>query len=411
MTPSAAPLAAFSGYGIELEYMIVARDGLQVLPIADRLLDRLAARPAGDFGWSNELVLHLLELKNERPAPSLTGLAQGFQAEVATVNAMLEPLGARLMPGAMHPWMDPQRETKLWPHRDAEIYRAYDAIFDCHAHGWANIQSMQLNLPFADDAEFARLHAAVRLVLPILPALAASSPLADGRRRSELDFRMESYRLHAARKPSLIGRVIPDNATSLAGYRTEVLEPMYAEVAPFDPAGVLRHDWLNARGAMPRFGRHAIEVRVIDMQECPRADLAIAALASAAIRALYEARWTDCPAQQGPSTGILADILAACVRDADAARVDDPRYLAQFGLPSAPCRAGEIWQHLFARCGDDPLFSDALRTTAARLLDLGPLARRILQAVGAGFDRSKLAAVYGELCNCLAEDRLFREAQ
>ena len=32
------PLHAFGGYGIELEYMIVGRDSLSVLPIADRLL-------------------------------------------------------------------------------------------------------------------------------------------------------------------------------------------------------------------------------------------------------------------------------------------------------------------------------------------------------------------------------------
>ena len=39
---------------------------------------------------------------------------------------------------------------------------------------------MHVNLPFADDAQFARLHAAIRLVLPLLPALAASSPIAEG---------------------------------------------------------------------------------------------------------------------------------------------------------------------------------------------------------------------------------------
>ena len=31
-------------------------------------------------------------------------------------------------------------------------------------------------VPFADDAEFGRLHAAIRLALPIAPGIAASSP-------------------------------------------------------------------------------------------------------------------------------------------------------------------------------------------------------------------------------------------
>ena len=77
------------------------------------------------------------------------------------------------------------------------IYQTYDRIFGCKAHGWANLQSMHLNLPFADDAEFARLHAAIRLVLPIIPALAASSPIADGRPTGFMDIRMEAYRTHS----------------------------------------------------------------------------------------------------------------------------------------------------------------------------------------------------------------------
>ena len=83
------------------------------------------------------------------------------------------------MPTAMHPWMDPATETVLWD--DAtDVYRTYDRIYGCRGHGWANLQSMHVNLPFADDSQFARLHAAIRLVLPLLPALAASSPIAEG---------------------------------------------------------------------------------------------------------------------------------------------------------------------------------------------------------------------------------------
>src|SRR5690606_22899704 len=81
---------------------------------------------------------------------------------------------------AMHPLMRPA-EAVLWAHEYSEVYAAFDRIFNCHGHGWSNLQSVHLNLPFADDAEFARLHAAIRLVLPLLPALAASSPFVEGR--------------------------------------------------------------------------------------------------------------------------------------------------------------------------------------------------------------------------------------
>lgn len=401
-------LSAFCGYGIELEYMIVDRDTLSVLPIADKLLlNSSHAHESRRFPWSNELTLHLIEIKNAAPEPRLDGIAAGFQAEIGRINTRLAEFGARLMPGAMHPWMDPAAETRLWPHHDALIYRTYDRIFGCNSHGWANIQSMHLNLPFADDAEFARLHAAVRLLLPVLPALAASSPVADGRARAELDFRMQCYRFHPARLPSLMGRLIPDNASSRAEYQAAVLAPMYREIAALDPEGVMRHEWLNTRGAIARFDRNALEMRVIDLQECPQADLAIAALTSAVARGLYAGRWSHLEAQRRIDTGVLADILLACIRDADRAVIDNAEYLGLLGLPRKRCAAHELWRHLLAECAADPLLSQVSTVPLATILSRGPLARRILRALGEGFERPRLQGVYRELCDCLAEGRLF----
>ena len=104
---AAAALHAFAGYGIELEYMIVDRQTLAVMPIADALLQAAAGEKVsevdrGRFGWSNEIVLHLVEIKNIRPDPALEPLAAGFQAEIAAINRLLESMGARLMPSGMH---------------------------------------------------------------------------------------------------------------------------------------------------------------------------------------------------------------------------------------------------------------------------------------------------------------------
>jgi carboxylate-amine ligase len=403
-------LHAFAGYGIELEYMIVDRETLAVRPIADKLLRAVDGSVVNDvdrghFGWSNEIVLHLVEIKNIQPDPALKPLVSGFQTEVNLINQRLQPMGARLMPAAMHPWMDPAAETLLWPHDNAPVYQTYDRIFDCRKHGQANLQSMHLNLPFADNDEFARLHAAIRLLLPILPAIAASSPIADGRASGFLDARVEAYRTAVQRVPSVIGQVIPDTISSRAEYEALVLAPMYRDIAPLDPNGILQHEWLNARCAIPRFDRNAIEIRVIDVQECPQADLAIAAAATAVVRALYDALWSPLAMQQAFGTDALVNILHACIRDAEQAVIDDAGYLRLLGFPDRQCQAGELWRHLIEATSLDE--SETWREPLRVILKQGPLARRILRAVGQDASRARLKAIYGELCDCLQTGRMF----
>ncbi len=403
------PLGAFAGYGVELEYMIVDRKSMAVRPMADELLRDAAGAvvnelPRGRLGWSNELTLHVIELKNEAPVADLAALAAAFQDEVREIDRRLEPHGARLMPTGMHPWMDPARECRLWPHGHADIYRAYDRIFDCQRLGFANIQSVHLNLPFADDGEFARLHAAVRLLLPLLPALAASSPIAWGGPTGFLDTRLEAYISHQARVPETLGLVVPDTTLGMDDYRQRVLAPMYRAIDTRDPAGILRHEWLNARGAIPRFERMALEIRLLDMQEYPGADLAVAAAVAAAVQRLYRAGEDPAVlrAQQAYPTKQLAEMLRAAARDADQLPLGDPDYLALLDLPLAPMAAREAWQQLIEAWwreapGQKPAWERPLKV----ILEQGPLARRILRAVGLECPPALQETVYWSLCDCL----------
>ncbi|MFT3959919.1 carboxylate-amine ligase [Propionivibrio sp.] len=405
----AAARPAFSAHGVELEYMIVDGASFAVRPLAPFLLQR-DGRVVGELrrdgvGWSNELMSHVVELKNAEPVAALTELPAAFRAEIREMNARLAPLGARLMPGGMHPWMDPRREAQLWTHEHAAIYRSFDRIFDCRQHGWANLQSMHLNLPFGDDREFARLHAAIRLALPILPALSASSPWADGRFSGFMDYRLEIYRHHQKIIPSTIGDCIPDPSASPADYRARVLEPMLRDVARYDAllgedAGSLSHEWIDVRAAAPRFARSAIEIRVLDVQECPTADLSIAAAATALAQRLYERAGDD-----ALPTAVLVAIFAACIRDAERAVVADREYLARLGLPGRPHTAGELWAELVETLAGDGLLAPCWLPALRLILRRGTLARRLDAAIAG--DPARLPAVCRELCACLDADRMF----
>jgi gamma-glutamyl:cysteine ligase YbdK (ATP-grasp superfamily) len=393
---SQAPLAAFSAFGLELEYMLVQTKTLDVAPIADRVL---GLRPSGALEWSNELVAHVVELKNPKPTAALSRLAGALQAEVRAMNAAAAPVGARLMPSAMHPWMEPPRETRLWPHEN-EIYRAYDRIFDCRAHGWANVQSVHLNLPFADDAEFARLHAAVRLALPIIPAIAAASPFANARATGFLDYRLRVYETNAPQVPQMNGEMVPEPVTSRAQYERTILAPLYAALAPHDPQRLLQYEWANARGAIARFDRSAIEIRVIDAQECPAADVAIAAAIIDLVWLLYRNATPALPSSE------LAKILRACVRDGERARIESARYLETVTGQASACTAADAWARIAARLPDAP-HRALWQPVVDKILARGPLARRLLRAVGETPSRQALAALYEHLCECLEHGVFF----
>ena len=402
----------FEAYGVELEYMIVDAHSLDVRPIADRLIE--AEHGAieneilrGAFAWSNELARHVVEIKTNGPARELAGLARGFASETARIDALLAPHGARLLPTAMHPWMDPAREFELWPHGDGAIYAAFDRIFDCRGHGWSNLQSAHLNLPFADDDQFGRLHAAARALLPLLPALAAASPFVEGHHMGLLDTRLDVYRHNASRIPSLTGAVVPEAVFTRADYEA-LLASLYADLAPLDAVGTLQHEWVNARGCIARFDRMALEIRVLDVQECPRADLAIAWAVSRTLHALCDPDPAHQARLRALATAGLADLLERTTAQAERAAVDDSDYLRALGLDGAARSAREVWQALALR----HLASDRERAEHGPALEVmleeGSLARRIVDRIGEKPTRAALAELYRELGECLREGRLLR---
>ena len=401
----------FEVFGIELEYMIVDRETLAVRPIADRLLRAAHGGEAwveeverGEIAWSNEIVAHLVELKTNGPAAGLAGLDTSFHGDVVAANRLLAAEGAMLLGGGAHPFMDPASETRIWPHGGAEIYGSYDRIFGCKGHGWSNLQSTHLNLPFADDEQFGRLHAAIRLALPLVPALAASSPFLDGRFTGYLDARLETYRHNQARIPSITGRVIPEAVFSEHDYRG-LLARIAEDVRPHDPDGVLDPIFLNSRGAIARFDRSAIEIRLIDIQECPAADLGITTAIVSLLRRLVAEQFAPYRLQQEWPEDLLADVLLEVVRGGDEARITDADYLRTLGLRARSMSAGEAWRALCEAARDD--FQGVARKTTARILAEGPLARRLLRTIGTDPERKTLVAACRELASCLAENRQF----
>jgi len=406
-------LGLFQRTGVELEYMIVDADSLYVKPIADELIKKVTgeyasdAEPDGDDGeisWSNELALHVIELKTQTPAKSLQRLPALFQNHVGRINTLLAEMNARLMPGAMHPWMDPHKELKLWPHEYNPVYETFNRIFSCQGHGWANLQSTHINLPFADDDEFGRLHAAIRLVLPIIPALSAASPAYDGSVTGVADNRLDVYRLNARRVPSVAGKIVPEPVFTRAAYEDELLGTIYKELAPLDPEGVLRHEWANSRGCIARFDRGAIEIRVVDNQECPQADLAIVAMIVEALKWMVAERWISKDAQRSIQTDPMHAMLLDVIREGERAVITYEPFLRAWGVEAPRISAGDLWRKL----SDELMPTDSpFAPTLSVILKKGTLSTRLRTALGKSPSRDELFVTYRDLCDCLRDGRMF----
>ena len=413
MSEKSGALRIFEAYGIELEYMIVHRNTLSVLPVTDKVLHHVANEyisdvDMGETEWSNELALHVIELKTNGPAGDLSQLPALFHRDIMHINSILEKLGGRLMPGAMHPWMDPYSEMKLWSHDNSPIYEKYNSIFDCRGHGWSNLQSMHINLPFSNDDEFGRLHAAIRLVLPLLPAIAAASPVADSRIQAHLDHRLEVYRHNQAKVPSIAGKIIPEAVFTKADYEEKIFQPLYKDISAYDAEGMLQHEWLNSRGAIARFDRNAIEIRLIDVQECPKADLAIAAFVIEILKALVSERWMKLEDQQKFTEDELRSILMGGIKDAENAVIENANYLKAFGIHPGASTARNVWAHLFSEVMSAPemkMWEEPLTV----ILEEGTLATRILRELNGDVSRGSLQKVYGKLCDCIQQNKMMHE--
>jgi glutamate---cysteine ligase / carboxylate-amine ligase len=407
-------LGLFQAFGVELEYMIVDKDTLDVKPVADQLFEDVLGFSGNEIefplvSWSNELARHVVEIKTTAPEANFVRLSEGFHSNIHLINEKLSKYNAQLLPGAAHPWMNPMRETVLWQHENSEIYETYNKIFDCRGHGWANLQSTHINLPFATDEEFGRLHAAIRLLLPIIPALTASSPILDGISSGWLDTRLKYYQSNQAKIPSIAAKVIPEAVFTEIGYQKNIFDLIARDIAPYDPNKILEPIWLNSRGAIARFDRGAIEIRIIDIQECPNADLAILALIIGVLKLLVEEKLIPMEKQQSWRTEPLFRLLNETARFGEQAIVEDREYLKIFSLNSASSvRVKDVWAHIFElliRHNMDGI--DHWHHQLDVIMDEGSLSTRILRALNDDPSKDALIHVYRNLGICLQENKMF----
>ncbi|MFK7833860.1 MAG: glutamate-cysteine ligase family protein [Winogradskyella sp.] len=399
----------FEVYGIELEYMLIDKSTFKVAPKVDELLTKKAGKLTGDIdngaiAWSNELVSHVIELKTNGPTKAIDDLSEKFHENILEIEEHLQSLNLHLLGAASHPLMNPDTDTQLWKHSYSEVYALYNTIFNCKGHGWSNVQSTHINLPFYDDKEFEKLHAAIRILLPLSPGLCASSPILDGKITGFKDTRLEFYKTNQKEIPELTGWVIPERTFSKLDYHATIFEPIKKAIAPFDKAGILEHNFLNSRGAIARFDRNAIEIRLMDIQECPKADIAICALVIEVLKAIINKVFCSLNEQKTWTKEDLFLILDDVIKHAEDSKIENRDYLGLFGLKRVTT-VKDVWKHLYKSV--KPQLHKSHHKAIELILEEGTLATRLLKAIGNDTSEAKIISVYKDLQTCLRTNQLF----
>jgi len=228
-----------------------------------------------------------MEVKPNAPFRLPVEFEETMHEAVLTLLEFLErKYKACLLGTGMHPLLRLE-ETGVWPHRDRQVYRAFSRVFNINQHGWLNIQSFQLNLPYSNEKNAFLMHNLLAEICAYLPAISASSPIYEGKKGEYIDNRLHFYALNQREVPSITGDVIPEYSFSFRQYKKEVIGKYSTDLAK---AGIGEHllykDWINSRGVIFRFDRRALEIRVMDEQECVKSDVALSCFVRALLRGL-----------------------------------------------------------------------------------------------------------------------------
>ena len=235
-------LGAFDAYGIELEYMIVdarhARRRARRRSLLDAMPAARATAAALRVGWSNEIVLARRRAQERRPRPRSRARCRSRSSRsVARRTARSQPpTRGCCRPACIHGWTrhaSPRcgRAAML---RDLRGVRPHLRLPRDTAGRTCRACTSTCRSPTTH--KFARLLAAVRLVLPLIPALAASSPYRGWRGRcvsAIIDLRCTPRTPHDF--PQIVGAVVPEPSINRAAYERDILSPMYDAIAGARP--------------------------------------------------------------------------------------------------------------------------------------------------------------------------------
>ncbi len=348
-------------------------------PVSDQIIKKICGRVEneilfGDVKLGKELQKTVLEFIPRRPgrdlAPLEHQLCHGIQKFTTIFGDTYRLLGL-----GMHPTLTLDK-TAVWDYDEGEYYGVYDRLFNIRQHGWLNIQALQINLSYTGERDMIDLYNRIRVLLPYLVAVTASSPVVEGRLTGNADNRLIFYKENQKEIPRICNRIIPEQIRDLSGYHA-MQEEIFSELRARG-AGILCEEWVNSSGIIVRFSRKCLEIKALDEQECVRSDMAVCAF----VRALLRCRQLPVTADHEHLISLLDDAIK---NGTEGLHSDLEQMYA--------C----AWEHA---TGDERVYLPVIRNR----IENGSLAEQMRNRLEQGDD---IITIMGDMARCLQENHPF----
>ena len=209
--------------------------------------------------------------------------------------------------------------------------------------------------------------------------------------------------MNQQRISAITGLVIPEFIDSPLQYQQTILTTMYNAIAPYDPENLLQYEWLNSRGVIPKFAYGALEIRIIDTQECIKADIAIANFIVAILQ-----NWLmhyDYHRQNPCPIAPLYQLYQTSIQHGLDACIEDTELNKQWHINPSIKTAKDALIALFITV--ESMLDHNSKTVIQYILEKGNLSDRLLAVMGYTPNHAQLHYYYQILSSCLINNQQF----
>ena len=255
---------------IELDYIIAEKDTMKAVPLAAELLEKASGvkqckifKPSDEdrkISWALTEYNYIVRFSADICRVNISEAEKLLHSQILEANRILEEYNAVLFSSAVYPVPCSDNFSA----NDSENKNVLPAEIDMNYH------YMKFFLPFKNEDQFFRLHTAVRLILPILPALTSASPVIDSKGELILDSGLEILKHKLDRKEWACRSIIPEPLKNRKEYEGSVTECLKCCK---DNKGNSRID--ECRAVTANFDEGTLSVRIFDMQESPHVNFAV----------------------------------------------------------------------------------------------------------------------------------------